>query len=150
LLQIEIQNLEVLLQATGIVGLGDDSNTSLSGPAKKDLRRCLASSSGGLLDRSNIPEQWYVAGSLPESWRELQERLRAEGRICSNENAPFLGQTDEFRLYQIRMVFYLQRGYRMAAVSIDVVQNLSLSVRDANGSGDARINDFFKRLPCLL
>jgi len=40
--QVEARNLKVLLQAFGVVALGNDCETSLGSPSQENLRRSLA------------------------------------------------------------------------------------------------------------
>lgn len=48
------------------------------------------------------------------------------------------------------MVLYLQRRDRMSRVPLNVVQGLSLGVRDADGFGDPQVDDFLEGLPGVL
>lgn len=64
LLHIPASNLEVLLKTVLVVGLGDDSNTTLSGPSEEDLCGSLVVLLGETSDYLVLKEERGVLGDL--------------------------------------------------------------------------------------
>jgi len=75
LLHIPASDLEVLLETVLVVGLGDDSNSTLSGPSEEDLCRGLVVLLGEASDHLVLKEERGVLGDLHAS---LDEGRRTE------------------------------------------------------------------------
>merc|ERR1712000_358923 len=75
--EVERHNVKVLGETIGVVGLGDDGNAALGGPAEEDLGGGLAVLVGESLDGLGLEEGLGAVGSLGEDAGELLEALRA-------------------------------------------------------------------------
>lgn len=105
--QVPVGAVQVLLEPLGIVGLGNDNNVPLGGPAKEHLRRCLAVGVGGLLDGWVFKQGADVEGALV---LELEEGLWPKGGIGCHGNIVLLAHLNETRLDEVRVVFDLVDG----------------------------------------
>lgn len=148
--QVKVGDLQVLLQAADVVGFWDDGDAPLGGPAEQDLGRGLAGSVGGLLDGFGLEQQGHLLGPLAECGGEFEEALRAEGRVGRHGDLVLLGQVDQARLNEVRVVLDLQGRDRVSGVGQNVVDGLSLGVGHADGPGNAGVDDLLEGFPGLV
>ena len=130
--QIKIGHFQVLRKPVFVVRLGDHRNTTLRRPAQQDLSRGLPHPRSSFPHHVNVPEESDILRPRAESGREFFERLRAEGGVGRHCYVQFLGQGDESRLYEVRVVFNLQGGHRVAGVGLQVVEGLCLGVGNSD------------------
>lgn len=145
-----VHDVEILLQTVWVVRLGDDGDAALGRPAQKDLRGGLADGCRGALDGLGLKQRRDTLGPFAERLGQLKEALGPKGRVRCDGDVEVLGEVDEIRLHQVRVVFDLQDGERVARVRGDVVEDLALGVGDADGFGQPLVHHLLERLPRLL
>lgn len=145
-----VHDVEILLQTVGVVRLWDDGEAALGRPAQQDLRGGLAHGRGGALDGPGLKQRRDTLGPFAERLGQLEEALGPKGRVRGDGDVEVLGEVDEVGLHEVRVVFDLQDGERVARVRGDVVEDLALGVGDADGSGQALVHHLLERLPRLL
>lgn len=105
--QVKIETVQVLCQPLGVVGLGNDDNVPLGGPAQKHLRGGLVVVLGRLGDGGVLEQRADIQGALIF---QLEEALRAEGAVGGHGDVVLLAHLDELGLHEVRMVFNLIDG----------------------------------------
>jgi hypothetical protein len=113
-------------------------------PSQQDLRRANTQPTRSALDNGCVKEQRDILRPLVECRGELQEALWTEGGVRGDRDVVLLGHLDELGLNEIGVVFDLEGGYRVPRVGLHVVEELGGSVRDADGFGNARVDNFLE------
>ncbi|TKW52727.1 hypothetical protein CTA1_11257 [Colletotrichum tanaceti] len=144
--QVEAVDLEVLPEAVLAVALGDDGDAALRRPAEQDLGGRDAVAGGGVPDDVDLEQAPGVDGALVG---DLEEGLRPEGRVGRDGDAVLPGHGDEVGLHEVRVVLDLERRDGVAGVRLHVVERLGLEVGDADGLGDALVDERLHGLPRL-
>nr|POE59280.1 hypothetical protein CFP56_24549 [Quercus suber] len=129
--EVEAADVEVLLQAALVIGLGDDGDAALRGPAQQHLGRRLAVLGRDALDGRVLEQQGGVVGLLHV---ELEERLRAEGRVGGDGDVAALAQVEQVLLDEVGVVLDLERLWQDLGVSLDVEEEGAGVVADADGA----------------
>lgn len=150
--QLEVKQAEVLLQAVDAVGLRDDDDVALGAPAEQYLAGRLAVLRCDALDDVRLEQR---LDSLCVGVAQLQEALRAEGRVARHRDAVLLRHGDELGLRQVRVVLDLQHAKRQLVVRQNVVDELRVEVGNADAAHESvgvllSLNQLLESLPRLL
>jgi hypothetical protein len=147
LLQVEAGDVQVLLQTVLRVALGDDSETTLSGPSEQYLGGGLAVGFRDLGDDGVVEEERGVGGELHVA---LNERLGTEGRVSCNGNVVLLGQLEQVGLDVVWVVLDLERRRLDSGVCEHVKQQSAGVVGDTDALCQTLLLDSLHCLPCAL
>lgn len=144
--QVEAVDLEVLLETVLAVGLGNDGNAALGGPAEQNLGGGHAVLGGDALDDIVVEEKRGVLSTLH---LQLQEALGTEAGVGSDGDLVLLDELDELGLNQVGVVLDLQRRERVTVVGQKVKDELGGEVADADALRNALVDDLLESLPGL-
>ena len=147
LAQVEARHVQILCQPALVVTLGDDGHISLRRPAQQDLRRRFPVLVCDGLDGGVVEEERGVLGLLHV---ELEEGLRAKGRVRGDGDALVLRELDEAFLAEVRVVFDLQGGGLDGGVAQEIHDQLPVEVADPDALGQAFLREGFHGRPGLL
>lgn len=146
-LEIKAGNIQVLRQAVWRVGLGDNAETALGGPAEKNLGGSLAVSLCNLLDDGVVEKKRGVGSDLHVA---LEEALGAERRVGGDLDVVLAGELNEVGLDVVRVVFDLKGSGLDLGVGEEVEEEGTAVVAYTNALCEALALDVLKGFPCAL
>lgn len=131
--EVKVGRVQVLRQPLLAVALGDDDDAALRRPPQQDLRRRFAVLLGDA-GHGLVLEEWPDVESALVL--ELEEALRAEGRVGRHGDAVLLAHLDEARLDEVGVMLDLVDGGWDTRVAEDVVEQGRVEVRHTDGTED--------------
>ncbi|CRK36460.1 hypothetical protein BN1708_007059 [Verticillium longisporum] len=128
-LEVKPAAVEVLPHPLGPHRLGNDDDAALRAPPQQHLggRPAVPRSDG--LDEGHVHERRHGGGARVA---ELEERLRAKGRVGRDGDARLARRGHELRLREVGVVLDLQDGGRDARVGQQVAEQLGVKVGHAD------------------
>lgn len=147
LAEVEVGDLQVLLETALVVGLGNDSNSALSGPSEENLGCGLSVLVGNLLDQVVLEEERSVLGALHV---KLVVRRGTEGGVGSDVDVVLLADVDELLLDEVWVVLDLESLGHDLGVAGEVDEGLVAVVGNTNVLGKLLLVERLESSPGLV